>query len=59
MLNIDNNYRKKASNEREMQMMWLSYYLFLHYAKRIIHNFSDFQLDKEGKILSIFQSHAS
>ena len=34
--------------------------IFFHYARKIIHNFfSDFQLDKEGKILSIFWSHAS
>jgi hypothetical protein len=32
---------------------------FFHYAKKIIHIFSDFQLYKEGKILSIFWSHAS
>ena len=33
---------------------------FFHYARKIIHSFfSDFQLDKEGKILSIFWSHAS
>ena len=41
-------------------MMCQSCYLFFHYARKIIHSFfSDFQLDKEGKILSIFWSHAS
>jgi hypothetical protein len=51
---------RKHGKGKEMQMMCRSYYLYLHYAKKIIHNFfSNFQLDKEGKILSIFWSHAS
>jgi hypothetical protein len=43
-----------------MQMMWLTYYLFFALCKKDNPQFfSDFQLDKEGKILSIFWSHAS
>jgi hypothetical protein len=43
-----------------MQMMCQSYYLFFSLCKKDNPQFfSDFHLDKEGKILSIFWSHAS
>jgi hypothetical protein len=51
---------RKRVKGKEMSMMCLSSYLFLRCVKKITHIFfSDFQLDQEGKILSIFWSHAS
>jgi hypothetical protein len=50
---------RKHGKGKEMQMMCRSYYLFSLCKKDNPQFFSDFQLDKEGKILSIFWSHAS
>jgi hypothetical protein len=60
MLNIDNNYRKKAKQrERNANDVAKLLSFFALCKKDNPHFFSDFQLDKEGKILSIFWSHAS
>jgi hypothetical protein len=40
MLNIDNNYRKKAKQRERNANDVAKLLFFLHYAKRIIHNFS-------------------
>ena len=50
---------RKRDKEKEMPMMYLSSSLFALCKKDNPQFFSDFQLDKEGNILSIFWSHAS
>jgi hypothetical protein len=51
---------RKHGKRKEIQMMCLSYYIFFIMQKKDNSQFfSDFQLDKEGKILNIFWSHAS
>jgi hypothetical protein len=60
MLNIDNNYRKKAKQrERNANDVVKLLSFFALCKKDNPQFFSDFQLDKEEKILSIFWSHAS
>jgi hypothetical protein len=60
MLNIDNNFRKKAKQrERNANDVAKLLSCFASCKKDNPQFFSDFQLDKKGKILSIFWSHAS
>jgi hypothetical protein len=60
MLNVDNNFRKKAKQrERNANDVAKLLSFFASCKKDNPQFFSDFQLDKEGKILSIFWSHAS
>ena len=60
MLNFHNNFRKKAKQrERNANDVAKLLSFFTSCKKDNPQFFSDFQLDKEGKILSIFWSHAS
>jgi hypothetical protein len=52
-------YRKQAKQREKMPMMCLSFWFFPLCKSDNPQFFSDFQLDNEGKILSIFWSHAS